>query len=260
MDVSSYTILALKLTLVPVLILAATFIGIRWGPAASGWLISLPLTSGPVLFFLAVEHGDAFASTAAEGVILGLASITTFALAYVWLALRYQGARWFYPLLFGWGAFFLVTLLLDGISVPDPVAFVGVVFFWVVTIRVLPNPSAVSPSTRRVDGWEIAIRMVAATALVLFITEASTALGPYLSGLLTPFPVYVSVLAASTRRIHGPTAAVQLVRGTTLGLFTPAVFCLIIGTTIAGLGTGISFGLAIIASMPIHGLIYRFLE
>jgi hypothetical protein len=101
---------------------------------------------------------------------------------------------------------------------------------------------------------------VAATALVLFITEASTVLGPYLSGLLTPFPVYVSVLAASTYRIHGAPSAVQLVRGTTLGLLTPAVFCLIIGTTIVGLGAGASFGLAIVVSLPIHGFVLRFLK
>jgi hypothetical protein len=258
-DVSFYTILALKLTLVPALITVASFVGIRWGPAASGWLISLPLTSGPVLFFLAIEQGDTFASTASEGVILGLASITAFALAYVWLALRDQAKPWFYPTLLGWGAFFLATFFLDGVSVPDVVAFAGVVVFLVLAIRVLPKPTVV-PSGQAVDAKEIIVRAVAATALVLFITEASAILGPYLSGLLTPFPVYVSVLAASTYRIHGATSAVQLVRGTTLGLFTPAVFCLVIGTTIVGLGIGASFGLAIVVSLPIHGLILRFLN
>ena len=260
MDVSFYTILALKLTLVPALIIAASFVGTRWGPAASGWLISLPLTSGPVLFFLAIEQGTEFASTAAEGVSLGLASIAAFALAYVWLAGRRQRVSWFYPLLLGWGVYFLATILLDDISIPDVAATAGVIIFWAVTIKVLPTPPVVAPSRQRVGGREIMSRVVAATALVLFITGASTVLGPYLSGLLTPFPVYVSVLASSTYRAHGPTPAVQLVRGTAIGLFTPAVFSLIIGTTIVGLGTGVSFGLAVITSLPIHGLIYKFLS
>ncbi len=259
MDSSFYTILALKLSLVPALTLAASFVGIRWGPATSGWLIGFPLTSGPVLFFLAIEQGNAFASTASEGVLLGLVSIVAFALAYVWLALRHQAKPWFYPMLLGWGGFFLVTFLLDGVSVPYVVAFIGVVVVLVLAIRVLPRPAAV-PTNQAVDTKEIIARAVAATVLVLFITGASAILGPYLSGLLTPFPIYVSVLAASTYRVHGPTSAVQLVRGTTLGLFTPAVFCSIIGTTIVGLGVGVSFGLAIVASLPIHGLILRFLK
>ena len=259
MGASLYTILALKLSLVPGLTLVASFVGIRWGPAASGWLISLPLTSGPVLFFLAIEQGDTFASTASEGVILGLASIIAFALAYTWLALRHQTKPWFYPMLFGWGAFFLTTFLLDGISTSEVIAFVGVVAFLLLAIRALPKLSAV-PISQPVDTKEIVARAVAATALVLFITEASATLGPYLSGLLTPFPIYVSVLAASTHRIQGPASAVQLVRGTILGLFTPAVFCLIIGTTIVGLGVGVSFALAVVASLPIHGIILRFLK
>lgn len=259
MAASFYTALALKLSLVPALILVATFVGIRWGPAVSGWLVSLPLTSGPVLFFLALEQGNAFASTASEGVILGLASIVAFALAYSWVALRTQAKPWFYPMALGWAAFFLVTFLLDDISIPDFLAFAGITIFLVFAIRIMPKPAVVL-SSQAVDTKEIAARVVAATALVLFITEVSTILGPYLSGLLTPFPVYVSVLAASTYRVHGPASAVRLVRGTALGLFTPAIFCLIVGTTIVGLGIGASFGLAVAVSLPIHGLILKLLR
>ena len=47
--------LALKLTIVPLLIAAITFAGHRWGPAVSGWLAGLPVVAGPVLFFMAIE-------------------------------------------------------------------------------------------------------------------------------------------------------------------------------------------------------------
>ena len=47
--------LALKLTIVPLLIAAITFAGHRWGPAVSGWLAGLPVVAGPVLFFIAIE-------------------------------------------------------------------------------------------------------------------------------------------------------------------------------------------------------------
>jgi len=43
--------LALKLTITPFLILAASLASRRWGEAVGGWLVGLPLTSGPVAFF-----------------------------------------------------------------------------------------------------------------------------------------------------------------------------------------------------------------
>jgi len=253
-------IFLLKLLLVPALILTASLVGNRWGPAVSGWLVSLPFTSAPVIFFLAVEQGDGFASSASVGVILGLASITLFAFAYCWLALRQTGAAWPYPMLLGSGAFFLLTFVFVGIPMPAVAAFVGVVVFLLLAYRWLPRARATSGSHLPVARWEIALRMVAATALVLLITQASTILGPWLSGLLTPFPVYVSVLASSTYRLQGAASAAQLVRGATLGLFTPAVFFLIVSTTIVWLGVGLSFGIAVAVTPLVHALTYRLLK
>ncbi len=252
--------LLLKIFLVPALILIASLAGNRWGPVVSGWLVSLPFTSAPVILFLAIDQGKAFASSASVGVILGLASITFFAFAYSWLALRRKDAGWPYPLLLGSGAFFLLTFVFVGISLPPSAAFAGVVLFLILAYRFLPNTPSEAGSSPPVAQWEIAFRMVAATALVLLITQASTALGPRLSGLLTPFPVYVSVLASSTYRLNGPVPAAQLVRGATLGLFTPAVFFLIVSTTIVQLGIESSFGLAIAATPLTHAFAYRLLK
>ena len=254
------TVLLLKLFLVPALILTASLAGNRWGPAVSGWLVSLPLTSAPVVFFLAIEQGDAFASGASVGVILGLGSITLFALAYCWLALWRQGVPWPYPLLLGSAAFFLLTVVFVGVLVPAVAAFAGVVLFLLLAYRLLPRGPAPLAAGPPVALWEIVFRMAAATVLVLAITQASATLGPQLSGLLTPFPVYVSVLASSTYRLQGAGPAAQLVRGATLGLFTPAAFFLIVGTTIMWLGVGLSFGLAVAATPFVHGLAFKLLR
>jgi hypothetical protein len=253
-------IFLLKLLLVPVLILSASLVGNRWGPEVSGWLVSLPFTSAPVIFFLAIEQGDNFASNASVGVILGLASITLFAFAYCWLALRQKGMAWPYPLLLGSGAFFLLTFVFIGVPVPSVAAFIGVVVFLLLAYRWLPRARHTRSSNLPVAIWEIAFRMVAATALVFLITQASTTLGPQLSGLLTPFPVYVSVLASSTYRLQGAASAAQLVRGATLGLFTPAVFFLIVSNTIVWLGVGPSFGLAMAVTPLVHALAYGLLK
>jgi len=47
-------VLALKLVLTPAVMVGATLAGRRWGGAVSGWLIGLPLTSGPLVFIVAL--------------------------------------------------------------------------------------------------------------------------------------------------------------------------------------------------------------
>ena len=56
-----------KLILSPLLIGAVSVLGRRWGPAISGWLIGLPLTSGPVVLFLALDQGTVFAAHGRPG-------------------------------------------------------------------------------------------------------------------------------------------------------------------------------------------------
>ncbi|MFI5277868.1 MAG: hypothetical protein ACHQ1E_11410, partial [Ktedonobacterales bacterium] len=82
------TTLVLKLTLTPILIGIASLAGRRWGPAISGWLVGLPLTSGPVIFLLALAHGASFAAAAATGTLAGTLSECVFCLAYGWIAWR----------------------------------------------------------------------------------------------------------------------------------------------------------------------------
>jgi hypothetical protein len=50
-------ILVLKLILAPVIIGSASLAGRKWGPVVSGWIVGMPLTSGPVIFFVALSHG-----------------------------------------------------------------------------------------------------------------------------------------------------------------------------------------------------------
>jgi len=59
-----------KLLVSPFLIQAAR----RWGQAVGGWLVGLPLTSGPIAFFLALDQGKGFAADAAAGSLAGTAA------------------------------------------------------------------------------------------------------------------------------------------------------------------------------------------
>ena len=74
--------LVLKLVLTPALIGAVSIAGRRWGPGVSGWLVGFPLTSGPIAFILALEHGVEFAAAAAAGSMAGASAQSAFCVAY----------------------------------------------------------------------------------------------------------------------------------------------------------------------------------
>ena len=57
-------LLAAKALLAPALLAACTFVAWKWGSAAGGWLLGLPLISGPVSVILLLEHGPQFAENA----------------------------------------------------------------------------------------------------------------------------------------------------------------------------------------------------
>ena len=80
--------LVLKLVLTPALIGGASLAARRWGHAVSGWLVGLPLTSGPIAFFLALERGTSFATAAAIGSLAGATAEVAFCVAYAAVAAR----------------------------------------------------------------------------------------------------------------------------------------------------------------------------
>jgi hypothetical protein len=244
--------LLLKVGLAPLLIVAASIAGYRWGNTVSGWIVGLPLVSAPVILLLALERGNDFAAASAQGSMMGIISLAAFSLVYSFLSLR-RVLGWLPSLLLGWGVYFASTFLLGYASVSIIIAFVMVVTWLLIVAKVFPVADA--PDVVKAGGFpwgDTLVRAVAAVALILAITSYAPTLGPTLSGLLTPFPIYTSVMVTSIHRRQGAASATQFVRGSTLSSFTPAVFWLIVGSTIVTLGIGVAYTLAIVISMVLH--------
>ena len=112
----------------------------------------------------------------------------------------------------------------------------------VVALRLLPaaaerTAAAVSPLPR----WDLPARMVVATGFVLLLTGVAPTLGPRLTGLLAPFPLYAATLTVFAHHLQGPGPATSVLRGLLLGLFAFAGFFLVLAVLLerAGLGTGL---------------------
>ena len=250
-------LLLLKLTLTPVLIGAASLAARRWGPSIGGWLVALPLTSGPVALYLALDHGTAFAAGAARGSMAGLLGDAVFALGYGWLARRHG---WLVSMVGGFGCFALAASASQPFLGGSPaILFVLVMAAMAVCLRFAPPTTATATRVSQ-PAWDILARMVIGTLVVLAVTEAATFLGPQLSGIVAAFPVYVTILAVFAHRLEGPEQAVGVTRGLQVGLFGTVVFFLVISAAIEPVGIAGAFGIALVAVAAVQSVSLRLLK
>jgi hypothetical protein len=245
----------LRLLLAPALIGAASLAGRRWGPAVSGWLVGLPLTSAPVTFLLALEHGPAFAASVALGTLAGTISQTLFAVAYAWLARRH---RW--PLAFVGGTvvFAVSTVGLAGLGLAlAPLAGVVVVAL-IVGLRAMPRLDPhTAPSSAPLPRWDLPVRMLVATLIVGALIGIAPVLGPRVTGLLSPFPVYAAILTVFAHRGQGMTAAIGVLRGLLAGLFGFVAFFVVVAGSIERLGVAATFVIATLVALAVQLLSLR---
>jgi len=241
--------LVLKLVVTPVLIFAASLAGRRWGETVSGWFIGLPLTSGPVCFFLALEQGPGFAGSTARGSLAGAAAEAGFGVAYVMVA---QRAGWPAALLAGTLGYVGAAALFPSNL---PLWLLGAIVYLALAagLALMPRLQAGSAAIPAAPRWDIPARMVVATALVFGLTELAPLFGARLSGLLATYPLFGAVLAAFAHRLNGAAAAERVLRGLVIGLFGFTGFFLLLAAAMERLGLAASFTAATFLALLIQG-------
>ena len=243
--------LLLKLVLTPLLVGLASLAGRRWGAEVGGWLVGIPLTSGPIAFFLAIGPGTHFAADASIGILAGTASQAAFALAYAWTSLR---LGWIACAGVASLAFVVTTVLLNAAHPAVLPTFGLAVGSLAVSLVLMPKRGARAAEAAGLPWWDIPLRMTVATAFVIALTEAAPVLGSRLSGLLAPFPVYAMVLAVFAHRLQGTGAATAVLRGLLLGLFSFTCFFLSIAELVVTQGIAVAFGVAIVVALIVQAL------
>jgi hypothetical protein len=135
-----------------------------------------------VAFFLVLDHGASFAAAATVGSLLGAAAEAAFALAYTRSAER----GWAVGLLAGSVAFAVVALAVGSVAPVAPaLVFGGVLAVLALTLRAMPARSAFDAAAA-VPAWDLPVRIVLGTSLVVGITAAAALLGPALSDRSRP--------------------------------------------------------------------------
>ena len=176
----------------------------------------------------------------------GAVSQAGFCVAYAWTARR---ARWPSALVAGGAAFIVSTAALQrlpfGLAMLTVVAAVGMT----IAVAAMPAAAVMTPATTRLPWWDLPLRMVVATAFVVGLTTLAARLGPRLTGLLAPFPIYAAILTVFAHAAHGGGAATAVLRGLVLGLFAFAAFFFVLATLLTTAGTAVAFSAAIVIAL-----------
>jgi hypothetical protein len=243
-------LLALKLILAPVIIGSASLAGRKWGPAVSGWIVGMPLTSGPVIFFVALGNGKVFASTAALGVLSGGLSLVAYALAYSWLAVKF---RWQISIVGSLLVFSISTLLLQNFIFPLLPIFVLVCAALVLGLQLMPKDEIEKESENKPGPWDIPARIFIGTSFILLLTGIAPHIGSRLTGLLTTIPLYITILTIFAHRNQGHAAAAHVLRGLLYGMFAFTGFFIVLNLFLEKVSLGAAFGTAILTALVIQG-------
>ncbi len=239
--------LLLKILVTPALIGTASLAGRRWGHSISGWLVALPLTTGPITLFLGLSHGPAFAASAAAGTLAGGISQAAFVIVYAQLAWHW---KWPATLAAAILAFAILTALLQQFTFPLIPLCASVFLVFALVLRSLPRQMDPREMTESLPPrWDIPLRMTIATVFVVLITALASAFGARLTGLLAPFPLFTATLAAFAHHQYGPAAAMKVLRGLLMGLFSYASFFFVLAILLEPAGIAIAFAIAILVML-----------
>lgn len=245
--------LALKLLLVPGFLLLVSLAGRRWGPELAGWLAGLPVVTGPILFFLAAERGEAFAAGAAALSLSAVLASVSFSLAYSHAGLR---RPWPLALLAGLAAWIIAASVLARLPVSAGLAL-GIALATLLAAPRLFPVVQIQPTGQRQGAGELLLRMLAGALLTVGVTAAAATLGPSWSGLLAVFPVLGIVLAVFSHRSHGVGYAAALLRAMAVGQYSFITFCFVLALSLPAWGTGWAFVAATLASLVAQAAMRR---
>ena len=243
-------IYTLKIIITPLFIGLVTLVGRRWGTIVSGFLVGLPLTSGPISLILALQYGPEFAVQSAIGSLAGQISICIFCSAYYCTSRKYQ---WPVSIVVSTVAFLGATAVFNSFSWSLPSALLILAFTMVIASQVIAIRPA-SSHLARPPVWDIPARMIIATAFICVLTAVADSLGPQLSGLLAPFPVFSLVISAFTHHQQGADSTARLLRGIVTGSLAYAVFFLIVHIYLLSFGPAITYTAAAIIALCVSGV------
>ncbi len=203
-------LLAAKIAAAVIIVVSASRATEKLGPFLGAMIATLPVSTGPVYVFLAMDHDAAFISDAARMSVAGVTATVAFVAAHAFASRRHATPlSW----LAGTAAWFAVALLLQLRDWSFPEALILFVAAFALAIRGLRRFTAsVLPTALPRARYDLALRAGLVASVVVATTIAGKLAGPGFTGVLATYPVvFTSLVLILQPRCGGPFTASMLV-------------------------------------------------
>lgn len=208
----------------PVIVLTVSYLQRRYGDRFGGWLLGLPITTGPFILIIGLQEGQTFAAHTVRGVLLGQIALITFTWSYAFAAPR---KNWYTALLIATSTCLATGYLVTALKVPFWLSTLVLVATWLIAHTWWPQSSLpeVKITTPR---WELPVRILVSLTLFVLLSALAPHVGAKVAGALSTYPVLISVLGAFNHRRFGAGVTVATLRGLmqTLPITMTAIFIL----------------------------------
>lgn len=235
----------IKLIVTPAMMLITSLIVRKWGGLLGGMISGMPITSAPIMAFLALEQGTAFAAHTAAGALSGLASVLLTYLFYLFIS---RIASILLACIAAILFFSACSLILLQINSPECGLLLGLLaVLAILRFREILPATTAKPS--KPGAWDIPLRMLTATSMLLIITSSAKTLGANLSGIFSPIPVIAWPLTVFSHIQSGRQGLIAIVKGNAIGALGVMVFYLVLKSLILRVDLLSTFAAAILASI-----------
>ena len=204
--------LAAKVVVAVVIVISAARAAERAGPFLGAMVATLPVSTGPIYVFLAIDHGAAFIAQAAVMSVASTAATVAFIAAHALAARRLSTPG---SLAIATLVWFGVALLLQLREWSFAEACLLLAASFLLAIRGLQRFAiAAAPGAGPRARFDLPLRALLVATLVIATSLASRAFGPGPTGLLAAYPVvFTSLILILQPRGGGAFASSVLVIG-----------------------------------------------
>lgn len=242
-----FLMLAAKMATAAAIVVGCSLVAERSGPLLAALIATLPISAGPVLVFLALEHGAGFlaeAALASMGANLATAAMIP---TYVLLAQRHGTAVSLAVSLAAWGA---LAVALRHVPVTALSVLLSTVVAYGALHILLRRYRSARPEAPPARIWyAIPLRAAAVAALAGTVTTLSKLVGSGWSGTLAALPVVFSSLIAMLQPTIGGPAVAAIVASSALGLMGFGLAIATVHLAAPGWGSSASLLLGLLVSL-----------
>jgi hypothetical protein len=207
--------LVLRIIIAPLVVVGGTFVQRRFGHVVSGLVIGLPLTSLPLLWLVAIQHGTLFARSMSSASLVGCVAEIVMIWTYATLARRLSPTRTLlaslavFTLTAGVIDLFTFSALLGGLLAAG--GFAIALRFW---------PTTIDEPVEGSGRYRLTLRAVLAAGFSFLVITMAGRIGPGLSGLAEALPIMSLVIAFITHQEIGAHATSRFLQGVVKGSFS----------------------------------------